>query len=93
MNNRIAYKDILGKPIQAEDVALVVRGMLYANNAGSMAVARATGLGIGKVGRIMGVLESANVVVTNCTGDRTILLRNEAAAINAALRTLRKGNR
>lgn len=90
---RKAYTDILGKPLTADDVALAVRAICQFNTAATMNIARRTGLGYGKISRIMDVLETANVVsLTNSDNQRTILLRSEPAALNAALRQLRKGN-
>lgn len=92
---RKAFTDILGKPLMADDVALVCRAVCQFNTAATMSITRRTGLGYGKVARIMDLLETANVVslVAPGTNKRTILLRNEATAINAALRKLREGNR
>jgi hypothetical protein len=84
---------MLGKPLKAEDVALVCRALSVTGRTSTWSLTKATGLGIGKLNRIMAVLEAAHVVAKPSDGTRKILLRNEAAAVNAALRKLREGSR
>lgn len=91
---RKPFNDMLGKPLKAEDVALVCRALSVTGRTSTWSLTKATGLGIGKLNRIMAVLEAAHVVAKpSDDGTRKILLRNEAAAVNAALRKLREGSR
>lgn len=92
---RKPYRDITGKPLLAEDVANVCRAAIRNRTTSVMQISRATGLGIGRISRIMALLEKAGVVSAKQPEDngRYVILRSEAMAINAALRMLRKGNK
>ncbi len=88
------YTDTLGKPIKQEDVMLVVQVVIKEPMVTRSGIARKTRLGIGKLTKILDLLEKAIVVSpSNDAGMRTVILRNEAAARNAALRQLNKGRK
>lgn len=90
------YTDIMGHPLKREDVATSVREMVKAKRTGpTFLQRRISGMGYGKASRIVELLEDAGVVSLMPGGGhpRTLLLKNEDAAINAALRQLKKGHR
>lgn len=94
MKKRKAFTDITGKPLKAEDVAMACRVIAQTGIATPIQINRVAGLGIGRAGRILRLLETAGVVSSKDEdGKRTIILRSEPMAINAALRALRKGNK
>lgn len=90
---RKAFTDMLGKPLKPEDVAMAVRVIVRTGTPTAMQLQRSAGIGIGKGGRILALLEAAGVLKKDANAKRTILLRSEPAAINAALRKLREGNK
>lgn len=91
---RKPFTDITGKPLKAEDVAMACRVIVQTGIATPIQINRVAKLGIGRAGRILRLLEKAGVVsAKNEDSKRTIILRSEPGAINAALRTLNKGNK
>lgn len=88
------YVDIFKKPLKAEDVALACRTICQAKRRPSSSLLqRKLGWGYGKVLRMYELLEDAQVVgLQQRDATRTLILKNEETAINAALRQLKKGN-
>lgn len=88
------YTDIFKKPLTADDVTLAVRTIVQSKRRPtSSLLQRRLGWGYGKVLRVYELLEDAEVVSTQRSdATRTLILKTEAMAVNAALRQLRKGN-
>lgn len=88
------YTDVFKKPLTSDDVALATRTICQAKRRPtSSLLQRRLGWGYGKVIRTMEVLEDAGVVgPQQRDATRTLILKNEEGAVNAALRQLRKGN-
>lgn len=86
-----AYRDIFGNPLPKRDVAASARLIVQMKRATTSLLTRRLGFGYGKASRIMELLEDAGVVSLMYDSRRAILLRNEEAAVNAALRQLKKG--
>lgn len=87
------YVDVFKKPISKQEVAIAVREIIAANKPGTLFIVRRLRFGYAKASAIMSLLEDAGVVSLTHNNKRTILLKNTDAAINAALRQLKKGNR
>ena len=86
------YTDILGKPLAKSDVILAVRYVICRPTITPMLLHRSTHCGIGKSANLLRLLEDAKVLSSKAdNGKRSVLLRTEASALNAALRQLRKG--
>jgi len=89
------YTDIFKKPFTIDDVRLVVQTICQSKRRPSSSLLqRKLGWGYGKVLRIYELLEDAAVVgpVTS-DASRTLYLKNESSAVNAALRQLKKGKK
>lgn len=90
-----AYTDVFNKPLASDDVALAVQVITTAKRRPtSSLLQRRLGWGYGKVLRVYELLEDANVVgPQRSDATRTLLLKRQDAATNAALRQLRKGQK
>lgn len=86
------YTDIFKNPIDKNEVASAVRLIVTTNDPRTLLITRRLGIGYGKASAIMELLEDAGVVSLVHNRKRTVILKTEATAINAALRQLRKGN-
>lgn len=90
------YTDAFKKPITQADVRTAVVIILQKKQADAFILTRSIkGFGPVKSNTIIRLLEDAQVISEQLGGQqtpRTILLKNEDAAINAALRQLKKGN-
>lgn len=88
------YMDIFKKPITAGEVRQATIVIVRLNKVSSILLQRHMKIGFGKAATIIKLLEAAGVVSkqTDMT-NRIVILRNEATAINAALRQLNKGNK
>lgn len=82
------YRDLFGKKIGKQDVVQAVIHTVRSGNPAAMNLARRMGIGYFKATRLVRVLQDAGVTTT--TG--SVLLR-EDAAVNAALRQLKKGHK
>lgn len=87
------YTDVFGKPLKKEDVALAVQATVMHSTINAMLLNRSTRLGIIKSANILRLLETAKVVSASNDGNRTVLLKNHAGALNATFRQLKKGRR
>lgn len=87
------YTDIQGNKLLKNEVASVIREMQKAKRTGPTFLQRRFGMGYGKAMRIVELLEDAAVLSLTGPGGRPriFLLKTEDAAINAALRQLKKG--
>lgn len=87
------YRDIFKKPITKDDVELAVSIVVTTGKTSAFALNRYMQIGMSKVSRIIGLLEDAGVVSKRVNGERTLILKNQAGATNAALRQLKKGKK
>ncbi len=87
------HTDVFGKPLKKEDVALAVQATVMHSQITTILLNRHTRLGIIKSANILRLLEQAKVVSAPKDGNRTVLIRNQAGALNAALRQINKGRR
>lgn len=89
------YVDVQGKKLLKNEVAAVIREMQKARRTGPTFVQRRFGMGYGKAMRIVELLEDAGVLSLYGPSDRprVMLLKTEDAAINAALRQLKRGKK
>lgn len=87
------YIDAFKKPITKEQVTHVIRVLMVKGMVQPITIQRATGLGTMKVSVIIRLLEDADVIsIPGLNGRRSLYLRDEQQATNAALRQLKKGN-
>lgn len=84
----MAYRDLFGKKIGKQDVVQAVIHTVRSGNPAAMNIARRMGIGYFKATRLVRVLQDAGVTTT--TG--AVILK-EDAAVNAALRQLKKGHK
>lgn len=89
------YTDIFKKPLAGDDIRLAVQVIVNAKRRPtSSLLQRRLAWGYGKVLRVYELLEDAGVVgPQRSDATRTLLLRTEASAVNAALRQLKKGQK
>lgn len=86
-----AYRDVFGNPLPKTHVEAAARLIVQTKRATTSLLTRRLGWGYGKAFRTMELLEDAGVVSLMHNSRRAILLKNEDAAVNAALRQLKKG--
>lgn len=88
------YVDIFKKPVSVADVRLATAYIIQSKRPSMHTLQRTMGMGAGKAQVVIRLLEDAGVIteLTKNSQDRTVILRNQDTAINAALRQLRKGN-
>lgn len=87
------YRDVFGNPLTKKDVTAAVAVMVQTGNPNPSNLQRHLKFGYGKAARISGLLCDAGVTTSTSKKPRTVILRNESQAINAALRQLKKGKR
>lgn len=87
------YRDVFGNNLTQRDVAAATRLTVQQGKASPSLMQRSFKWGYGKAARITQLLEDAGVVGPLTAKPRVVILRNEDAAVNAALRQLRKGKR
>lgn len=83
-----AYRDIFGKKLKKQDVVQAVIHTVRTRSTSSYNLARGMGVGFFKASRLTRLLVDAGV--TTATG---YILLKEDAAVNAALRQLKKGRK
>lgn len=88
----MAYRDLFGRKLSKQDVVQAVIHTVRGNNPYPAFLSRNMGIGYFKATRLAKVLADANVASPMDSKDRRVLL-SEDAAVNAALRQLKKGNR
>lgn len=90
------YRDLFGNPLAKQDVSMAVQAAVMTDKISAFTLSRATGLAVGKAGKILRLLEDAKVITpaVNEQGIYRVILKgfnNHAAAVNAAFRQLKKG--
>jgi len=87
------YTDVFKKPVTVDDVRTATAVIVRSNKVSPSLLQRQMKMGYGKSATIIRLLEDAGVVTEQSnTKPRSLIFKNEATAINAALRQLRKGN-
>lgn len=88
------YTDVFKKPLSVDDVRTAAAVMVQSKRPSMYTLQRRMGMGAGKAMVMVRLLEDAGVIteLTKAHPDRTVILKSEPAAINAALRQLKKGN-
>lgn len=88
------YTDVFKKPLSVADVRAAATVIVQSKRPSMYTLQRRLGMGAGKAIVMIRLLEDAGVIteLTKAQPDRTVILKGEAAAVNAALRQLRKGN-
>lgn len=89
----MTYTDIFKNPITKDQVAHAVRAIIKTNKPRTITIAIHLRIGHYKASTIMVLLEDAGVVGVGLNYHRTIKIKNTDAAINAALRQLKKGGK
>lgn len=84
------YRDVFGNPLTKKDVKLAVAVAVQTGNPYPANLQRKMHTGYGKAARLSKLLSDAGVT-SNVEGPRTVILRDEEQATNAALRQLKKG--
>ena len=87
------YTDVMGKPLTKEDVTRTVKIILKSDDPQPFVLVRNMKIGFGKAVRLLSVLHHGNVITGPETSPRTVILKDETQAINAALRQLKKGRK
>lgn len=82
------YRDLFGKKLGKQDVVQAVIHTVRSGNPAAMNIARRMGIGYFKASRLTRVLIDAGVTTEN----GAVILK-EDAAVNAALRQLKKGRK
>lgn len=86
------YRDVFGNPLSQKDTAMAVQATVMTDQISTMSLSRSTGFGVGKTLSMIKLLVDAQVV----TPDFKVLFKGfkyHDAALNAALRQLRKGKK
>lgn len=86
------YRDLFGKKISKQDTVQAVIHTVRGRNPYPQALSRAMGIGFFKARRLAQILADAHVTTSMDQPNRRVLL-NEDAAVNAALRQLKKGKK
>lgn len=87
----MTYADVFKKPLDKHEVANAVRAMVKAGNPTPSFFIRSFRFGVSKAMAMSRLLDDAGVTSPMMRGRRTILLKDPEAAVNAALRQLKKG--
>jgi len=87
------YTDVMGKPLTKEDVTHAVALIIRSGEPQPFTLVRGMKIGFGKAVRILSVLHQGNVISGPETKPRALILKDEAQAVNAALRQLKKGRK
>lgn len=88
------YLDVFKKPLSVSDVRTAATVIVQSKRPSMYTLQRKMGMGAGKAMVMIRLLEDAGIIteLTKQRPDRSVILRSEPAAVNAALRQLRKGN-
>lgn len=88
------YTDVMGNPITVDDVRIAVKVAVKFEMVSPLEMHRATRWGTGKASHTLTLLTDAGVL-SKMDKDRvrSVILRNEDEAVNAALRQLKKGRK
>ena len=88
----MVYRDFFGKKLTKQDVVQAVIHTVRSGNPYPASLSRRMGIGFFKAKRLAQVLADAHVTTSLDGKDRRVLLK-EDAAVNAALRQLKKGKK
>lgn len=94
VNQQKMYRDAFGNPLPKSHVIAAAQFIIQSGKPYALNLTEQFGLPYTKSLKIIELLEHAKVISVadvDSSKARTILLKNESAAINAALRQLRKG--
>lgn len=88
------YTDVMGNPLTVDDVRIAVQAVVKYAKVTPLELHRATRWGTGKASHVLTLLCDAGVI-SKLDKDRvrTVILRNDDEALNAALRQLKKGRK
>ena len=86
------YRDLFGKKLSKQDVVQAVIYTVRNHAPYPQRLARLMGIGYFKANRLAQLLADANVTTPMGSANRKVLL-SEDAAVNAALRQLKKGKK
>lgn len=87
------YTDVFKKPLSRQDVTMATRLAVREKNANTSLLVRRLKWGYGKALATAMLLDDAGVTSPMMRGKRHIILKDESAAVNAALRQLKKGRK
>lgn len=87
------YTDIFKQPIKVDEVRLAVQVVVTKNSATSSLLQRQMRIGFGKAATLLKLLEDAQVVTPGGAMPRTVILRDQEQATNAALRQFNRVNK
>lgn len=88
-----AYTDVFGKPLTKDDVMRAVAVTVRTGNPYPSNLQRQMKIGYGKAARLVSLLRDAGITSDLNTTPRTVILKDEVQATNAALRQLKKGRK
>lgn len=95
-----AYTDVFKNPISVDDVRTAALLVVRIGKASPSVLQRQMQVGYGKAAKLIKILEDAGVIseawsrrTTAKSTYRSVILKNEDTAVNAALRQLKKGNK
>ena len=86
-----AYTDIFKKRLTKDDVRQATIATVRNGTAVPTMISRQLKIGFAKANQLSKIMYDAGVVVDSTLRGTTVILKNEAQAINAALRQLKKG--
>lgn len=87
------YRDVFGNPLSKKDVIAAVAVVVRTGNPYASSLQRHLKIGYGKASRLSTLLYEAGVTTDTHKAPRSIILKDEVQAINAALRQLKKGKK
>lgn len=87
------YRDVFGNPLSKKDVQTAVAVTVRTNNPYPSNLQRHMKIGYGKAARLSTLLYDAGVTTSTSKTPRTVILKDEIQATNAALRQLKKGRK
>lgn len=88
-----AYTALLKKPLTKAEVRQAVVVTLSTGYADSVILSRKLQIGFGKANQLSKLMYDAGIIVDSTMRGTVVILKNEAQALNAAYRQLRKGKK
>jgi predicted transcriptional regulator len=90
----MSLRNLIHQPVSKDDVAKATRVIVRSGNVSPIVLSRTIKMPYSKAVRIIAMLEGANIVSPEREGaGRIVIIKNETAAVNAALRRFNKGKR
>jgi hypothetical protein len=90
----VAYTDSDGVPITKDEVATATRELVrYKKSLTATFLMRRLRMRYSRAFEIITILDDARVIGPLMSGRRSLIIKDEAAAVNAALRQFKKGKR